>query len=175
MLERESRHDWTARPRPLSDEIVAPAGDESGDSLEPEDLGRHFLREAIEQGDPIGGEIAWRERSDLDDFDPADAPSSEAELAAWARWAQLAAESGGSRQLQAAAELAAGALAAKRGSRRRTEPRGDVRLIDSIIREASLLDHEGAELDEVVAPRVDADDQGRHSHALHGAPHFPRG
>jgi len=161
--------EFTARPHSLSD-FSNVAHDEAGLSIDPEDLGSHFLSEAVEQGDFSTRDAADLELSLLGDPESDDRPSTE--ISVWTRMVDLATDGGGaSEQLRAAAVFGADALEAVRQSgpaeleaesERQTDT-GSIRLTDSAIRERSLMDQEGASLDETVSPEVDADDTGHHS------------
>jgi hypothetical protein len=165
---RGHEREFTAQPRPLSDDIGQLARDEEGESLAPEDLGSHFLSEAVVQGDSGARDLATLELAMLEDAEPDEAPSSDAEIAAWSRLVQLAAEGGrASKPLWAAAAYGIEALEAARESPRKPRPQRAVRLHDSSIREASLLDHEGAESDETWSPEIEVEDGGRHARAGH--------
>lgn len=161
----------TAQPHTISD--VAPIGHrEPGLSIDPEDLGNHFLSEAVEQGEPI-------ERDDIDlrlamlgDPESDDRPSTE--ISVWTRMVDLANEGGGaSEQLRDAAAFGADALDAERDTmpaeldvdrdRDEEDESDSIRLTDTAIRERSLLDREGSAQDEVVSPDIDADDGGHHA------------
>jgi hypothetical protein len=161
--------EFTAQPHSLSD-LGGVARDESGLSIDPEDLGTHFLTEAVEQGD-----FSLRDAADLDlsllgDPESDDRPSTE--ISVWTRMVDLATEGGGaSDRLQQAAVFGADSLEAVRQpgpaeleaeSERETDS-GPIRLTDSAIRERSLMDQEGAALDEIVSPDIDAEDTGHHS------------
>jgi hypothetical protein len=155
----------TAQPHPFSEELGLVMHDDGALSIAPEDLGSHFLAEALEQGDLGAGEYADLEQALIDaENDPDDAPRSEAEFAAWANMVERAAKGDGVAELlrEVAAE-ATDALEAESELPRESVPSGPVRLDDSIVREVSLLDREGAGLDETVTPEVDLDDTGRHA------------
>lgn len=159
----------TAQPHSYVRELGV-ARDESGLSVDPEDLGNHFLTEAVEQGELGGRDDADLELAMLVDPENDERPS--VEISVWSRMVDLATEGGGTtEQLQAAAAFGADALDDERragpaeleAESEREEEDSAVRLTNSAIRDRSLLDHEGAGLDETVSPEVDADDSGRHA------------
>jgi hypothetical protein len=161
--------EFTAQPHSFGNDQVV-GYDESGLSIDPEDLGAHFLSEAVEQGDVGPRDAADLDLSLLGDPESDDRPSTE--ISVWTRMVDLATEGGGaSEQLREAAVFGADALEAERNSgpaeldaeSEREEDSGTIRLTDSAIRERSLMDSEGPALDEVVSPDVDADDTGHHS------------
>jgi hypothetical protein len=161
--------EFTAQPHSLSD-LGAVAHDESGLSIDPEDFGSHFLTEAVEQGDFSPRDAADLDLSLLGDPESDDRPSTE--ISVWTRMVDLATEGGGaSEQLRDAAAFGADALEAVRLSgpaelemeSERESEAGPFRFTDSAIRERSLMDQEGAALDEIVSPEIHADDTGHHS------------
>jgi hypothetical protein len=182
--------EFTAQPHSLANDLVV-TYEESGLSIDPEDLGSHFLSEAVEQGDLRPRDAADLDLSLLGDPESDDRPSTE--ISVWTRMVDLATEGGGaSEQLRDAAVFGADALDAERhlglaeleAESEREEPTGSIRLTDSAIRERSLLDSEGAALDETVSPDVDAEDSGHHSRLtareslgdqVRGAPEAPKG
>lgn len=161
----------TAQPHTISD--VAPIGHrEPGLSIDPEDLGNHFLSEAVEQGEPIERDDFELKLAMLGDPESDDRPSSE--ISVWTRMVDLATEGGGaSEQLRDAAVFGADALDAERSSapaeldseseREEEDESEPIRLTDTAIRERSLLDREGPAQDEVLSPDIDADDTGHHA------------
>lgn len=161
--------EFTAQPHSLS-ELSSVAQDESGLSIDPEDLGSHFLSEAVEQGDFSARDAADLELSLLGDPESDDRPSTE--ISVWTHMVDLASERGGaSDQLRDAAAFGADALEAVRQSgpaeleaeSERETDSGPIRFTDSTIRERSLMDQEGPALDETVSPEIEADDAGHHS------------
>jgi hypothetical protein len=160
----------TAQPHSLASELGIVERDEAGLSIAPEDLGNHFLSEAVEQGDLSARDAAELELAMLGDPESEERPS--VELSVWTRLIDLAADGGGaSQQLTAAAAFGADALEDARRPgpaelERETEQddaSGPIRLTDSAIRERSLLDQEGAAFDETVSPEIEADDSGHHA------------
>ena len=152
----------TAQPKPLGDDIVAAASDEGGLSVDPDDLGSQFLREAVQQGDPVGRDVAELELALREDSEAADRPSTE--IATWSKMVEMAVRGGGaSDPLREAAAVGAERLDAERTEAPEPPAAHDLTLLDSSIRDVSLLDHEGASLDEFIAPTIDLEDTGRHA------------
>ena len=58
--------EYTAQPRPIPDELALEASAEPELSVDPDELGSRFLRDAVEQGD-FDPERAWPEQSSLID------------------------------------------------------------------------------------------------------------
>jgi hypothetical protein len=161
--------EFTAQPHSLSD-LGGIAHDEPGLSIDPEDLGSRFLSEAVEQGDFTTRDAADLELSLLGDPESDDRPSTE--ISVWTRMVDLATEGGGaSEQLRAAAVFGADALEAVRlagpaeleAESERERDSVSIRVTDSAIRERSLMDREGAALEETISPEIEADDSGHHS------------
>jgi hypothetical protein len=160
----------TAQPHSYVSELGIVERDEAGLSIAPEDLGNHFLSEAVEQGDLSARDAAELELAMLGDPESEERPS--VELSVWTRLVDLAADGGSaSEQLTAAAAFGADALEDARRpgpaelerEAERADESGPLRLTDSAIRERSLLDQEGAALDETVSPEIDAEDSGHHA------------
>jgi hypothetical protein len=160
--------EFTAQPHSLSDLGVV-ARDDSGLSIDPEDLGTHFLSEAVEQGDLSARDAADLDLSMLGDPETDERPSTE--ISVWTRMVDLATEGGGaSEQLRDAAVFGADALDAEQQSgpaeleaeSEREDQSGPIRTA-STVRDRSLLDQEGAALDETITPDIDMEDSGHHS------------
>jgi hypothetical protein len=160
--------EFTAQPHSLSDLGVV-ARDESGLSIDPEDLGTHFLSEAVEQGDLSARDAADLDLSMLGDPETDERPSTE--ISVWTRMVDLATEGGGaSEQLRDAAVFGADALDAEQQSgpaeleaeSEREDQSGPIRTA-STVRDRSLMDQEGAALDETITPDIDMEDSGHHS------------
>lgn len=151
----------TAQPHPLSDDIVAAATDEGGLSVAPDELGSHFLSEAVQQGD-----LAAREAAELEfawNADPEAAERPSTEISAWTQMVDLAVERETSAALLEAADLGAERLETEREPVAEPTPDDRMSLADSSIRDVSLLDHEGAAAGEVVSPDIDLEQTGRHA------------
>ena len=160
----------TAQPHSYVRELGVAVREESGLSIDPEDLGSHFLTEAVEQGDLGARDDAALELAMLGDPESDDRPS--VELSVWSRMVDLAADGGTpSEQLRAAAAFGADALEAERSDgpaeleaeSERDEDTTAIRFTGSAIRDRSLLDEEGPVFGETVSPEIDAEDGGHHS------------
>lgn len=153
---RDTEPEITAQPRSVSDEIALAASAEADLSVDPDDLGARFLRDAIEEGN-FAPERAAFEDASLMEVPSGDAarvsPNFAPTNTVWEQTIDLAVRTGG-----AASELRSPAAEAGHewsdGALRMTEPR---------VHEASLLDREGDEGDETVAPDIDTDETGRHA------------
>ncbi len=175
----------TAQPAHISDQVGSVTPAESGLSVDPEDLGKQFLAAAVEQSNgsewprglyeddfPSDDEMALSEALDLE----ADTGS----LRSWER-ALLRALADGKSE-----EEASGFPRSFRGRPLRVERTlsrefdgeqsshawDEVDLTDEAIHEASLLDHEGPELGEAIAPSVLKTDD-THTHGKRRRGHLP--
>jgi hypothetical protein len=156
--------EFTAQPRPLANDFDLVANEESGLSVAPEDLGAHFLHEAVEDGDFTARDAAEFEFSLREDSAERDEANSGAEISVWTRMVEQAVhDRGASEQLEVAAAFGADALETEREVLPEDEPTGPFRLHDSRIRDTSLMDREGAAFDEIVSPDVEIEDTGRHA------------
>jgi hypothetical protein len=159
----------TAQPHSYASELGIAPRDESGLSIAPEDLGNHFLSEAVEQGDLSARDAAELELAMLNDPESEDRPSLE--LSVWTRMVDLATvdESASERLTAAAAFAADAALEDAPGpaeldrDAQQEAGSGPIRVTDSAIRERSLLDAEGPAFNETVSPEIDAEDSGHHA------------
>lgn len=153
----EPEDEITAQPRPVAEELTRPSAHEPGLSVDPEDLGAHFLNQATEQNN-----FESSDDFDADDLavtqgPPSDealsGPSFEPEREVWEQTVDLALQSGGVDQTRppAVPERADGG----RGSAP-IEQTVDVH--GPGIREASLFDEEGEQLGETRSPRVETED-----------------
>ncbi|MET0340342.1 MAG: hypothetical protein ABW252_05040 [Polyangiales bacterium] len=171
----------TAQPKSLPEELEANIVQEPGLSVDPEDLGRQFLSEATEQRNyesARGGEATelWANSAPPSD-EPLAGPNFDADRSVWERTISVSMENGGP-------EGAQNALSPSLTSDEEDEDADDdglhasghdddVDLTESSIHDGSLLDHEGEELGETEAPRVQTDDT--HSHAKRRGGHAPKG
>lgn len=160
----------TAQPHSYVRELGVSSREESGLSIDPEELGNHFLTEAVEQGDLNVRDDVALDLAMLGDPESDDRPS--VEFSVWSRMVELANDGASpSAQLRAAAEFGADALEAERSEgpaeleaeSERQENGTSIRFTDSAIRDRSLLDQEGAAFDETISPEIDAEDGGHHS------------
>jgi hypothetical protein len=170
MARRETREseEITARPTRGSDQVGTDAPAESGLSMAPEDLGRSFLSFAVEQGSS-----QWPEGFSQEDTAEEDAWAllDASELEAEARLGSRAYE----RVIRRTLNKGKGLFAPPKLPREFEGPShawDEVNLCDEAIQEASLLDHEGAELGEAEPPSVlETDDT--HTHGKRRGGHWP--
>jgi len=175
----------TVQPTHISEQVGSVAPAESGLSVDPEDLGRQFLASAVEQSN--GSE--WPRELNEDDFpsddgvaltDALDLEADTGSLRSWER-SLLRALAQGKSEEEASGLLPPGRMPRVRAQRR--VPRevdgeqpshawDEVDLTDEAIHEASLLDHEGSELGEAVAPSVLKTDD-THTHGKPRGGHLP--
>jgi hypothetical protein len=154
----------TAQPRPLSDDLGSLTG-EDGLSVDPDDLGAHFLSEAIEQGDlsPRGAadyELSLQSGSETDAAMVG--PNFESDNSLWEQTVGLAVQTaGGVDQLRASAAIAADELDAALDEEDDEEQA--VSVTESHIRELSLFDREAPESGETVSPEAQTEDGGHHA------------
>ena len=150
-------HEITAQPRPITDEMISGLNVEHGLSVDPDDLGSHFLSEATEQGDfqPIlsgqGYELSLAS-APPDDPELAGA-NLEPDASVWEQTVDLALQNVG------VEPVAIGAADIETQLEEREQARHSV----SHIRELSLFDREGAEDGETTTPEAVAEDGGRHA------------
>ena len=146
----EAGPEVTAQPRPVSEELFRPSAHEPGLSVDPEDLGSHFLNEATEQhnfessGDSDASGLSIVEGAPSDEA--LIGPNFESDRDVWEQTVDLAMLSGGVDRTRAEP-----ALQGIDYERRFDEHDGDVR-------EASLFDEEGDEPGETRYPRFHTDD-----------------
>ncbi|MFT3924858.1 MAG: hypothetical protein QM778_20150 [Myxococcales bacterium] len=172
----------TAQPTHISEQVGSVAPAESGLSVDPDDLGKQFLASAVEQS--VNSE--WPRELNEDDFPSddgaalSDALELEAEagsLKSWERALLRAMANGPTKRL-------ARGLPPPPNTPRLAQTRpfntgqgashawDEVDLTDEAIHEASLLDHEGPELGEAVAPSVLKTDD-THTHGKPRGGHLP--
>jgi hypothetical protein len=157
----------TAQPRPMSDDLGRETASDPGLSIDADDLGNRFLREATEQGDFDPAPISELELSLMEDPTGDDDSLVSGHLeyvrSVWDQTVDLHLQTrGASDQLREAAPPPEDEL-----DEAFDEPRvgedGAVHLAQSYIREVSLLDREGSEGDETEVPDIDSEDGGRHA------------
>jgi hypothetical protein len=157
----------TAQPRPISDDLGRDVDSEPGLSIDPEDLGNRFLRDATEQGDFDPSPVSELELSLMEDPTADDDTQVGAHLAyvrsVWDQTVDLELQTRG-----AADQLREPALPPEDEfdtalDDPRADDSGEVHLAQSYIREVSLLDREGSEGDETEVPDIDSEDGGRHA------------
>jgi hypothetical protein len=156
----------TAQPRPLSDDVGTVA-DEDGLSIDADDLGSHFLSEAVEQGDHSPRSAADLELSLLTgaETDAAQSgPNFDSDNSLWEQTVGLAVQSaGGVDQLRASAAIGADELDAALEEYDDTDVAEAMSFTDSHIRELSLFDREAPEPGETLEPETQLEDGGHHA------------
>jgi hypothetical protein len=149
----------------MSDDVGTMAG-EDGLSIDADELGSHFLSEAVEQGD-----LSTRSAADLElslltgaETDAAQpGPNFDGDNSLWEQTVGLAMQSaGGVDQLRASAAIGADELDAALDEDGQDDPEG-TSVADSHIRELSLFDREAPEPGETVEPDIQTEDGGHHA------------
>jgi hypothetical protein len=143
--------------------MISGTDSESGLSVDPEDLGTHFLSEAIEQGNfhsVSGGQGLELSIASSPPSDEALAgPNFESEHSVWEQTVDLALQNPELQGMSGTGEPA-GTQQEERDNLGRDS---DVRTTDSHIRELSLFDRESDEPGETTEPEAPAEDGGRHA------------
>jgi hypothetical protein len=146
----------TAQPKSIPSELATPERD-SGLSVDPEDLGRNFLSDAMEQGNfesQRGGESAdmW-----VNSAPPSDealvGPNFESDRSIWENTVSMSMENGGPEGAQH--DVSPDALmddGQDDGLRMIDRDADSIDLTESVIHEASLFDHETDVLGETEPP-----------------------
>lgn len=171
----------TARPKGLQEEFDAYAReDEMGLSVEPQELGRQFLEEAVQEGDyetHLEGSEAYDVSSTPRGDDARPGPGFDVERNVWENSVNLTLQDG----RKGSSELLPPAPAILRDDEEEDEAlyldveERDLDLTEPVVREASLFDHEQGELGEVAQPELNTDDTHSHEHRRGGhAPHRAR-
>ena len=146
-----------ARPKPIGAEARGEALPEQGLSVDPDQLGVTFLRDATEQGNMESLRGDGVRSLDLSEAPPSDealsGPSFDADESIWDATADLTVEEG---------PLGAPREELDEPPVQASEPEEPVDLVEDSIHDATLLDHEGDELGEVEASTPDTDDTHRH-------------
>jgi hypothetical protein len=149
----------------MSDDVGTMAG-EDGLSIDADELGSHFLSEAVEQGD-----LSTRSAADLElslltgaETDAAQpGPNFDGDNSLWEQTVGLAVQTaGGVDQLRASAAIGADELDAALDEEGLddTEPSS---ITESHIRELSLFDREAPEPGETLEPEIQTEDGGHHA------------
>ena len=163
----------TAQPRPIADELALEISSEPELSVDPEDLGSRFLSDAIEQGD-FDPERAWPGDTSLFESPARDQPLGGPNFVAgnpiWEQTVDLETRTqGAADQLREPPPPLPGdefdAELEEDLEEETIDVRADesLRVAESSMREFSLLDREGEEGDETIAPDIDLDEQGTHT------------
>lgn len=155
----------TARPKSMAEELSqsSPVG-EVGLSIDPEDLGRQFLSGATEQGNfesSHGGDSAdlWVNAAPPGD-DALTGPNFESDASVWENTVALTMENGSPDGAQeGVSQRAVDDDDSQADGLEMIDRDGDdVDVTESVIKEASLLDHEADLLGETEAPNVRDED-----------------
>jgi hypothetical protein len=145
--------DITAQPRPIMEEMISGKSLDDGLSVDPEDLGSHFLSEATEQGNFQSVHGGQGLEMSLASAPPVDAESSgpdvESDTSVWDQTVDLALQNAGTERTSEVEVT--------------EEDARESRTSVSHIRELSLFDREGAEAGETTEPEALAEDGGRHA------------
>jgi hypothetical protein len=175
----------TAQPMHISEQVGSVAPAESGLSVDADDLGKQFLAAAVEQSS--GSE--WPRELNEDDFpsddaaalsDALDLEADTGSLRSWERALLKAMANGKSEQMASGfpPPRLTRPLTTARRMPREWDGEGpshawdEVDLTDEAIQEASLLDHEGPELGQAIAPSVLKTDD-THTHGKPRGGHLP--
>lgn len=148
--------EYTAQPRPPSDELGSADGGDGGLSVDPEDLGARFLSEAVEQGEASPHAALDRELSILNG-PPTDevmtSPNFEYENTLWEQTVELTLQTQG-----AADQLRGSPLVDDLSEIDGALPKDEIPPIESSMREQLLLDRASDEEgdDETVEPEEQA-------------------
>jgi hypothetical protein len=172
-----SRDEYTALPTHVPAQPDTASDVEEGLSLDPEDLGAYFLSWAVEQGETDWTPVSYGDEGYEDDTPPLvdaldleDADERIIRSAAWERTLRRALMRGPPLAGRAAEQRVA---PVERPSPEPASYRWDeLDLTDAAIHEASLFDHEGAELGEAEPPSALRTDD-THTHLKPRGGHLP--
>lgn len=161
----------TAQPKSLPEELdELERDDQVGLSIDPDDMGRQFLEDATEQGDETvlrmedGANLSVTGAADSDQA--FSGPTFEANQDVWENTVNIALQEGSDEAMGSLSPPAASVeleLAKADDDDFSSEPADEVDLTQSVQREGSLFDREGAEPGEVESPRLETDDTHTHS------------
>jgi hypothetical protein len=158
----------TAQPRPVTDEMLSSLSFDDGLSVDPEDLGSHFLSEATEQGDfqsVLSGQVLELSLASAPPSDSAlTGPNFEPDASVWEQTVDIALQNVGLELLPL--------TTTESESDATQDNERDSRVSESHIRELSLFDRESAEEGETTEPNAVTEDGGRHARQT---PHVPLG
>ena len=163
----------SAQPMGLEEELSVHLRGEEGLSMEPEEMGRQYLSDAIEQGDFESIPEAEADELNVDSAPSSDralsGPNLEAEDDIWENTVNQTLEAGIPERALDELSPAAAAVEREAGAEEREvegegaeESFDELDLSDPDLHEASLFDHEGDELGEVESPDLNTED-ARHS------------
>lgn len=165
----------TAQPKSPSDALLAGPVPEPGLSVEPEELGRHFLSEATEQSN-FESSIRDAAEMSISDPPPTDdalvSPAWEEDRSLWQQTIERGLQSGGFEGAGFGSGMSEAPIEGREQTRaadlEEEDDNEDTGVVASTIREVSLFDHEGTRPGEIEETRVEADEQAvqaRHSEA----------
>jgi hypothetical protein len=167
----------TAQPKSIPSELATPEHS-SGLSVDPEDLGRQFLSDAMEQGNfesQRGGESAdmWVNAAPPTD-EAMVGPNFETDRSIWENTVSMSMENGGPEGAQH--DASPDALLDDEqddGMRMIERDESGIDLTESVIQEASLFDHESDVLGETEPPPAIVTDDSK-SHGKKRGGHAPK-
>lgn len=163
----------TAQPRQLADELMASPIAEPGLSVEPEDLGRQFLSEAMEQANFESFQGGDTPEMYINNPAPSDAALTgsnwEQDRSVWQHTIEVSLQSGSLDEARAQGSPDGADLGLEDQPAIEQDPE-DVDIVASNIRGASLFDHEGRSPGEVRSPFIETDEMAvgarRHDAAI---------
>jgi hypothetical protein len=167
----------TAQPKSIPSELAAPEYN-SGLSVDPEDLGRHFLTDAMEQHNfesQRGGESAdmWVNEAPPTD-DALVGPNFETDRSIWENTVSMSMENGGAEGAQHDASPDAVLDDEQDDGMQMIDRDADgIDLTEPVIQEASLFDHETDVLGETEPPPAIITDDSK-SHTKKRGGHAPK-
>lgn len=162
----------TAQPKRVADELLASPFAEPGLSVEPEDLGKQFLSDALEQDNfesLRGGETPDMYANNPSPSDAALTGANwEQDKSVWQHTVEMSLQNGSIDE----ARVDASPEGADLGLEDRTgEEPEEVDMVHRTIRGGSLFDHEGAQPGEVMSPSIETDEMAasarKHEAAIH--------
>jgi hypothetical protein len=149
----------TAQPKSVADALMSGPVAEPGLSVDPEELGRHFLSEATEQANfesMMGGDAAEMYiNAPAPSDDPLTSPVWEEHRSIWQQTVERSLETGVFEDIMFEASPAGNEQV--QGADHGFDDDDDV--VASSIREVSLFDREGRRPGEVVEPDIETDEQ----------------
>jgi hypothetical protein len=168
----------TAQPKGMAEELGTKPTWESGLSVDPDDLGRHFLSDATDQSNFESSQAG--EHADLwvNNAAPTDealtGPNFEGDRSIWENTVSLSMQSGGPDGAQSEVSPPSPIDEDEQSDGLHLIDREQgVDLTESVIQEGSLLDREAEELGETESPDVQTDDSKSHTKKRGG--HAPKG
>jgi hypothetical protein len=151
----------TAQPRHIADELKSSPFAEPGLSIDPEDLGKQFLGDAMEQANYESFQGGDTPDMYINNPAPTDAALTganwEQDRSVWQHTVEMSLQSGSLEEARADGSPAGADLGLEDQHGTDDEPE-EVDVVHRTIRGASLFDHEGAQPGEVVSPSIEADE-----------------